>query len=64
MTIDLQIERETTFRHLEAVVNKSTVLVDVEHVIMSLGITSQYQIAKDTTVKQLQAALRAARHKF
>ncbi|GAA6073385.1 uncharacterized protein LOC124382477 [Tachysurus ichikawai] len=63
---DLQIESYpgATFRHMEAVINKNTPSNDVEHVILSLGINGRMQNAKDTAIKQMQAALRAAKDKF
>ena len=63
---DLQIESYpgATFRHMEAVINKNTPSTDVEHVILSLGINGRTQNAKDTAIKQMQAALRAAKDKF
>lgn len=63
---DLQIDSYpgATFRHIEAVIKKTTAATDVEHVVLSLGINSRTQNAKDTTVKQMQAALRAAKQTF
>lgn len=49
------------FRHMEAVININTVSTDMEHVILALGINSPAQNAKDTDIKQMQAALRVAK---
>lgn len=63
---DLQIESYpgATFRHMEAVISKITASTEVEHVILALGINSRLQNAKDTAIKQMQGALRAAKEKF
>lgn len=53
-----------TFRHIEAVLKKTPESFEVEHVVLSLGINSRGQNAKDTAVKQMQRALREARQKF
>lgn len=62
----LQVESYpgATFRHMETVINKITVATEVEHVIVSLGINSRAQNAKDTVIKHMQAALRAVKEKF
>lgn len=64
--MDLQVDSYpgATFRHMEAVIKKAAVSMNVEHVVLSLGINSRTQNPKDTTVKQMQAALRAAKQTF
>lgn len=63
---DLQIDAYpgANFRHAEALMNKCTSHVTVEKVILSFGINHRRQKAKETSVKQLQGAVRAARRKF
>lgn len=52
------------FRHMGAVLSKAVVQVLVEKVLISCGLNSRGQKFKETTVKQLQTALRMARRRF
>lgn len=52
------------FRHLGAVLSKAVVQVLVEKVLISCGLNSRGQKFKETTVKQLQTALRMAKRRF
>lgn len=53
-----------TFRHAEAVLNKATCSNTVQQIILSFGINNHCQNVQNTTVKQLQAAVRAAKGRF
>lgn len=63
---NLQIESfpGANFRHAQEVMSKSTVHVTVEKVLLSFGINSRTQKAKETAVKQLQGALREAKKQY
>lgn len=63
---DLQIDAYpgASFRHAEALMYKATSSVTVEKVILSFGLNHRRQKAKETSVKQLQGAVRAARRQF
>lgn len=63
---DLQVESYpgATFRHAQEVLSKATVHTTVEKVVLSFGINSRAQKAKETTVKQLQGAVRTAKRTF
>ncbi|KAL6459457.1 hypothetical protein MHYP_G00329290 [Metynnis hypsauchen] len=63
---DLQIDSYPggTFRHAENVIQKATVHVKVESVILAFGINHRNQKSKETAVKQLQWAIKAAVDKF
>ena len=63
---DLQIESYpgANFRHAQALMKKATSHVAVEKLVLSFGLNSRGQKAKETAVKQLQAALKAAKDKF
>jgi len=66
-TIDnLQIDSYpgATFRHAEAILKKATSSTVVEKVILSFGINNRSNQIKKTTLKQLQAAVRAAKSRF
>ena len=66
-TIDnLQIDSYpgATFRHAEAIIKKATSSTVVEKVILSFGLNNRSNKVKQTTVKQLQAAVRAAKLRF
>lgn len=62
---DLQVDSYpgATFRHIESVLRKTAESTEVR-VVLSLGINSRAQNAKDTTVKQTQAALRTGKIRF
>lgn len=53
-----------TFRHAENIINKAQVHVKVEIVILAFGINHRNQKFKETAIKQIQRALKAARDKF
>lgn len=53
-----------TFRHAENVINKAQVHVRVAIVILAFGINHRNQKVKETTIKQIQRALKVAREKF
>lgn len=64
---DLQIESYpgANFRHAQAILEKAvTKISHVEKVVLSFGINSRDQRAKETAVKQMQAALRTAKTAF
>ncbi|KAK3505768.1 hypothetical protein QTP70_003922, partial [Hemibagrus guttatus] len=63
---DLQIDSYpgAGFRHAEAVMAKATSQVQVEKVVLAFGLNSRAQKAKETTIKQMQAAVRSAKRKF
>lgn len=63
---DLQIESYpgANFRHAQAVLAKAIVHTTVEKVVLSFGINCRAQRAKETSVKQMQAAVRMAKKQF
>lgn len=63
---DLQIESYpgANFRHAQALMVKSTSNVVVEKIVLSFGINCREQRAKETSVKQMQAAVKAAKKHF
>ncbi|KAJ4918176.1 hypothetical protein JOQ06_006448 [Pogonophryne albipinna] len=63
---DLQIDSYpgATFRHAEAIIKKATSSTVVEKLILSFGLNNRSNKVKQTTVKQLQAAVRAAKLRF
>lgn len=63
---DLQVDSYpgANFRHAQAVIAKSTSHVVVEKVVLSIGLNSRTQRAKETAVKQMQAAVRTAKGRF
>ena len=63
---DLQIDSYpgATFRHAEAIIKKATSSTVVEKVILAFGLNNRSNKVKQTSVKQLQAAVRAAKLKF
>lgn len=63
---DLQIDSfpGATFRHAEAIIAKATLSTTVEKVIMSFGINNRSQQIGNTTIKQMQGALRTAKSRF
>lgn len=52
------------FRHMAEVLSKAMVQLLVEKVVISCGINSRGQKVKETTIKQLQTALRTAKKRF
>lgn len=63
---DLQVDSYpgANFRHAQALIEKSRSRVVVEKVVLSFSLNSRDQKAKETAVKQMQAALRAGKRKF
>lgn len=63
---DLQIESYpgANFRHAQSVLSKASKHVIVEKVVLSFGINCRGQKAKETAIKQMQAALRTAKKQF
>lgn len=63
---DLQIDSYpgANFRHAQALLSKATSQVMVEKLVLSFGLNSRGQRAKETAVKQMQAAVRTAKKKF
>lgn len=63
---DLQIDSfpGANFRHLGAVLLKAVVQVRVEKVLISCGLNSRGQKFKETTLKQLQTAIRMVKRRF
>ena len=63
---DLQIDSYpgANFRHAEALIKKATSSLTVEKVLLSFGLNHRNQKARETSVKQLQGAVRAAKNKF
>ena len=63
---DLQIDSYpgANFRHAQALMAKATSQVTVEKVVLAFGLNCRGQKARETSVKQLQGAVRAARRKF
>ncbi|KAL2077891.1 hypothetical protein ACEWY4_025576 [Coilia grayii] len=53
-----------TFLHLEDILNKTQIHCQVQTVIISLGINSKQQKPKETTVKQIQKAIKKAKETF
>ena len=63
---DLQIEGYpgAKYTHIEAILNKCTPTTAVEEVVISVGINHRGQKPKETSIKQLQKALRMAKITF
>lgn len=63
---DLQIDSfpGANFRHAEGILENTTISTTVEKIILSFGICSRDQKARETTVKQLQSMLRVAKLNF
>ena len=63
---DLQIESYpgANFRHAQAIIAKATCKTVVEKVILAFGLNCRGQKAKNTSVKQMQSALRSAKLQF
>ncbi|XP_061747821.1 uncharacterized protein LOC133546030 [Nerophis ophidion] len=63
---DLQIDSYpgANFRHAEALLARARVAVQVEVLVLAFGLNNCEQKVKETTIKQLQGALRAARNTF
>lgn len=63
---DLQIDSfpGANFRHISSILSKAIGQVVVEKIVISCGINSRAQKTKETTVKQLQTAVRMAKRRF
>lgn len=63
---DLQIESYpgANFRHAQALMEKSLGSNGVEKLVLSFGLNCRAQKAKETSVKQMQAAVRTAKKRF
>lgn len=63
---DLQIDSYpgANFRHAEALMTKATSSVGVEKLVLSFGLNHKGQKGRETSVKQLQGAIRAAKKRF
>ncbi|KAI4885160.1 hypothetical protein NFI96_007463 [Prochilodus magdalenae] len=63
---DVQIDSYPggTFRHAENFINKAKVLTKVETVVLAFGLNHRAQKGKETAVKQMQRAIKAAVDKF
>ena len=63
---DLQIDSYpgANFRHAHAILSKASSHTLVEKVVLSFGMNSRGQKAKETAIKQMQAALRMAKQTF
>ncbi|KAL6477213.1 hypothetical protein MHYP_G00130480 [Metynnis hypsauchen] len=53
-----------TFRHAESIIQKATIHVKVQAVILAFGINHRCQKSKETAIKQLQRAIKATVDKF
>ena len=65
-TPDMQIESYpgATFLHAEVLMKKTKPMIKVEKVVLSFGINNRNQKLKETAMKQLQKAVKAAKEKF
>ncbi|KAL3995678.1 recombining binding protein suppressor of hairless [Sarotherodon galilaeus] len=63
---DLQIDSYPggNFRHAQAFISTATSQVTVEKVVLAFGINCRLQKPKQTAIKQMQAAVRAAKRQF
>lgn len=63
---DLQIDSYpgANFRHITEVIGKASIHVTVLKVVLSLGINSRKQKPRETTIKQMQASIRAVKKQF
>ncbi|CAJ1082727.1 hypothetical protein D5F01_LYC25055 [Xyrichtys novacula] len=63
---DLQIDSYpgANFRHAQGILSNATSEVTVEKVLLSFGLNARAQKVKETSIKQLQAAVRLAKNKF
>lgn len=63
---DLQVDSYPggNFRHAQAFISTATSQVTVEKVVLAFGINCRLQKPKQTAIKQLQAAVRAAKRQF
>lgn len=61
---DLQIDSGANFRHGQALVRKATIHSNVEKVVLAFGLNNKNQGAKETAIKQMLGAVRAAKNWF
>ena len=63
---DLQIDSfpGATFLHAETLIKKATVSAKVEKIVLAFGLNHREQKAKETAIKQLQRAIKAAKRRF
>ncbi|KAM3620333.1 uncharacterized protein V6R79_021697 [Siganus canaliculatus] len=63
---DLQVDSYpgATFHHAEALLRKAICTADPETIVLSLGLNNRRQKTRETTIKQLQATMRVAKHRF
>ncbi|KAL3973715.1 hypothetical protein ACER0C_022341 [Sarotherodon galilaeus] len=63
---DLQIDSfpGANFRHAQALLRKATVHSNVEKVVLAFGLNNRNQSAKETAIKQMVGAVRAAKNRF
>lgn len=63
---DLQVDSYpgATFRHAESILHRTVATTAVETIILSFGVNSRHLKPRPTAIKQLQAALRAAKSSF
>lgn len=63
---DLQVDSYpgANFRHAQALMEKARCRVLVEKLVLSFGLNCRDQKVKETSIKQMQAALRTARRRF
>ncbi|ONI45081.1 hypothetical protein AN641_04890 [Candidatus Epulonipiscioides gigas] len=63
---DLQIESYpgANFRHASSIIAKATSHLTVEKVVLSFGLNCRGQKARETSIRQMQAAIRTAKKKF
>ncbi|KAL3995683.1 immunoglobulin superfamily member 9B [Sarotherodon galilaeus] len=63
---DLQIDSfpGANFRHAQALVRKATIHSNVEKVVLAFGLNNKNQGAKETAIKQMLGAVRAAKNRF
>lgn len=63
---DLQVDSfpGATFRHAETILLKATIVTSVETVILSFGLNNRSQKTRQTTIKQMQRAMKVAKQRF
>lgn len=63
---DLQVDSfpGATFRHTEAILQKTNTDTSVEIVILSFGLNNRCQKTRQTTIKQMQRAMKVAKQRF
>lgn len=63
---DLQVDSfpGANFRHAQALLRKATIHSNVEKVVLAFGLNNKNQSAKETAIKQMVGAVRAAKNRF